>query len=432
MIITSRHFFIFLILILLVIAVKICLILFNIMFRSRAIGYVSAVLGVVVVTITLEPIHHRITATTVALTLLMVVLFVATLWGSRPALVASILGMLCFNYFFLPPFGTLAITDPENLIALAAFLVTALIAGQLSSRAKRRAEEAESRRLEIERLYKELNDAFAQASHTEALRQSEKLKSALLDAVSHDIRTPLTSIKASVTTLLNERRENSDDDFSFILDEETRREMLEVIDEESDRLNHFAEGLIELAKIGAGEMRLRPQWDAIEEIIAAALSRAESLVRQHKILIDVEKDLPIISVDSRAVSEVIYTLLDNAAKYSPVGTTIRIAARKSDEATVLISVEDEGKGIPVDLQERVFEKFFRATRDGDSRSHETHGSGMGLAIAKGIVEAHNGRIWITDANPGTRFEFTLPVGDDMEALNLQAAERITVEQDTAK
>lgn len=402
------------------------------MLRSRTFGYAAAVLGIIVAVVILEPFHHQITATTVALTLLMAVLFVATFWGSRPAFAASILGMLCFNYFFLPPFGTLAITDPENLVALAAFLVTALTAGQLSSRAKRRAEEAESRRIEIERLYKELNEAFEQASHTEALRQSEKLKSALLDAVSHDIRTPLTSIKASVTTLLNERENNPDEKFSLVLDDETRREMLEVINEESDRLNHFAEGLIELAKIEAGEMRLRRQWGAIEEIIAAALNRAELLVRRHKISINVEKNLPIISVDSRAVSEVIYTLLDNAAKYSPVGTNIRITARQSDAATVLISVEDEGKGIHADLRERVFEKFFRATRDGDAGSRAPRGSGMGLAIAKGIVEAHNGRIWISDSNPGTRFEFTLPVGDDKELPNTQTKERITVGRETAK
>lgn len=402
------------------------------MFRSRAFGYVSAVLGIIAVAVILEPIHQQITATTVALTLLMAVLFVATFWGSRPAFVASILGMLCFNYFFLPPFGTLAIKDPENLVALAAFLVTALTAGQLSSRAKRRAEEAESRRIEIERLYKELHDAFEQASHAEALRQSEKLKSALLDAVSHDIRTPLTSIKASVTTLLNERKDNSGENFSLILDEKTRREMLEVINEESDRLNHFAEGLIELAKIEAGEMRLRRQWDSIDEIIAVALARAESLIRQHKITTDVETNLPIISVDSRAVGEVIYTLLDNAAKYSPTGTNIRITARKSDETTVLVSVEDEGKGIPTDLRERVFEKFFRATRDGDTKTRQPHGSGMGLSIAKGIVEAHNGRIWITDGNPGTRFEFTLPVGNDKDLSNMQTTEQITAEREKMK
>jgi two-component system sensor histidine kinase KdpD len=386
------------------------------MFRNKVTGYAFAVFGIIAVTIVLEPIHLRISSTTVALTLLMVVLFTATIWGSRPAFVASILGMLFFNYFFLPPVGTWTVTDPENWVALGAFLVTALTTGQLSSRAKRRAEEAESRRVEIERLYKELNDAFERASHAEALKQSEKLKSALLDAVTHDIRTPLTSIKASVTTLLNEGEENAGDNFAIVLDAETRRDMLEVINEESDRLNHFVEGLIELAKIEAGEMRLRRQWDTIDEIIKSVVSRAEPLVRRHKILIDVEKDLPVISVDSRAVSEVIYTLIDNAAKYSPIGTTIQISARRKDNSNILISVKDEGKGVSRELRERVFDKFFRATRDGDISSSQPPGTGMGLAIAKGIVEAHGGSIWIADAGQGARFEFTLPVEDDKESV----------------
>ena len=129
-----------------------------------------------------------------------------------------------------------------NWIALLAFLITAVTAGQLSGRAKRRAEEAEVGRREIERLYAELRDAFQRASHAEALRQSEKLKSALLDAVTHDLRTPLTSIKASITTLLDEVRSSES---PVVLDRESRVEMMEVIDEESDRLSRFINGLIE-------------------------------------------------------------------------------------------------------------------------------------------------------------------------------------------
>jgi two-component system sensor histidine kinase KdpD len=398
--------------------------LLNKVFRSKLAGYGSAVFGIALTTAALEPIHLQISVATVALALLLVVLFVATGWGSRPAFVASILGVLCFNFFFLPPVGTWTVADPENWFALAAFLITAVTAGQLSASVKRRAEEAEAGKKEIERLYKELSDAFEMASQAEALKRSEKLKSALLDAVTHDIRTPLTSIKASVTTLLDEQKDASFNGVQIHLDAETRRDMLEVINEESDRLNRFVEGLIELAQIEAGEMRLRRQWDAISEIIGAVLSRVEPLVRQHKILIEAEKDLPVIKVDSRHVSEVLYTLIDNAAKYSSVGTTIRIAARRFDDANVLIAVEDEGQGIPPPLRERVFDKFFRATRDGgDTGTLQPTGSGMGLAIAKGIIEAHDGRIWIADGarENGTRFEFTLPIGDDAETANEQSA-----------
>jgi two-component system sensor histidine kinase KdpD len=351
-----------------------------------------------------------INPTTVALALLLVVLFVATVWGSRPAVVASLLGVICFNFFYLPPVGTFTIEDRDNWIALFAFLVTAVTAGQLSARAKRRAEEANAARREVERLYQELQDTFEQSSQAQALKKSERLKSALLDAVTHDLRTPLTSIKASVTTLLEELNAKSDDEEPMKLDAEGRKEMLEVINEEADRLDRFIEGLMELARIEAGEMRLRKQWGSVEEIIQAALKRAAPLTRQHRMEVWLDDELPSVRVDERAMAEVIYTLLDNAAKYSQPGTSIRVQARSGHDGTVKLTVEDEGPGIPVELRERVFDKFFRAMRDGDASGIKP-GTGMGLAIAKGIVEAHGGRIWIEGANPGTNAVVVLPTGD---------------------
>lgn len=376
---------------------------------QRWAGYVVAVVSVGALTLLLKIVGAHVNAATVSLALLLNVLFIATRWGSLPALAASIVAMLCFNFFFLPPFGTFTIAATDNWIALLAFLATAVTAGQLSARAKRRAEEAEAGRREIERLYAELRDAFQRASHAEALRQSEKLKSALLDAVTHDLRTPLTSIKASITTLLDEVRSEP-----VKLDAESRVEMMEVIDEESDRLSRFISGLIELARIEAGELQLRRSWGAVDEIISAALSRAQSITRNHRVELEVEKELPGVRVDERAVSEVVYTLIENAAKYSPKGSSIRITARRAGDELIEMGVEDEGPGIPIDLRERVFDKFFRATRDGDVRSGQPTGTGMGLAIAKGLVEAHEGSIWIESGHngKGTRVLFTLPTGDD--------------------
>jgi two-component system sensor histidine kinase KdpD len=169
-------------------------------------GYLVAGLSVAALTFVLKLLGGHLNATTVSLALLLNVLFIATRWGSLPALAASILAMLCFNFFFLPPLGTFDIAATDNWIALIAFLITAVTAGQLSARHKARVEEAEFGKREIGRLYEELRQAFERASHAEGLRQSEKLKSALLDAVTHDLRTPLTSIKASITTLLDEAR----------------------------------------------------------------------------------------------------------------------------------------------------------------------------------------------------------------------------------
>lgn len=383
----------------------------NGLLSDKRYGYLVSVFGTAAVTAILIPFREHINSTTTALAYLLAVLFVALFWGSGPALLASVVGVLCFNFFFLPPLYTLDIAHSENWIALFAFFTTALVVGQLSAHAKRRAEEAERSENEIERLYKELRTAFERASQAEALKQSERLKSALLDAVTHDLRTPLTSIKASITTLLDEARAE------FALDKESRLEMLQIIDEESDRLNRFISGLLDLARIDAGELHLRRQWGTIDEIVSTALARAQPLTEDHELEMQIDEELPAVRVDERAVSEVVYTLVDNAAKYSPSGTKIKISAGVSN-AMVKMAVEDQGEGVPLDLRERVFDKFFRATRDGDVSTRQPSGTGMGLAIAKGIVEAHEGKIWIESATDGhgTRVVFTLPIGDDERSV----------------
>ena len=173
-------------------------------------------------TAVLFPFQQPVNATTVALAFLLVVLLVALFWGSRPALLASVLGMFCFNFFFLPPLYTLTIAHAENWVALIVFFTTALAVGQLSARAKQRAEEAESRKREVESLYTQLQAAFERESEAEAIKRSERLKSALLDAVTHDLRTPLTSIKASITTLIDEARGQTDENQPVVLDQDSR------------------------------------------------------------------------------------------------------------------------------------------------------------------------------------------------------------------
>jgi two-component system sensor histidine kinase KdpD len=388
------------------------------LFNARLFGYSVAVFGIAVATGVLKLLGTHINPTTVALAFLLLILFVATAWGSRPAVLASLVAVICFNFFFLPPVGTFAIGNPDNWVAFFAFLITALTAGHLSARVKRRAEEAETAKREIERLYYELQDAFERSSQAKVLKQSERLKSALLDAVTHDLRTPLTSIKASATTLLADLYRSERDKVAPSLDIDGRKEMLEVIDEEADRLDHFIEGLTKLARIDAGEMQLRTELCSIDEIIAAALKRAEPRTRDHQIELWIEDELPLVKVDEPAIAEAVYTLIDNAAKYSPPGTTIRVNARPDDSNAIVISIEDEGPGIRIDMRERVFEKFFRATRDGDIRVRKYAGSGLGLAIAYGIVQAHGGRIWVEDAEGGTgaKFVIELPTTSEPPAV----------------
>ncbi|MEO7540232.1 MAG: ATP-binding protein, partial [Pyrinomonadaceae bacterium] len=361
-------------------------------FRSKLFTYTVSVAAVIVAAIALGAFTDHVNSTTVALTLLLIVLSSATFFGRNPALLASFVAMLCFNYFFLPPFLTWTIAEPPNLIAWAAFTITAIVAGELSAYASRRAREAE-------RLYEELQGAFEAATQAEALKQSEKLKSALLDAVTHDLRTPLTSIKAAVTTIL----ESEGGHRTIELDSGGRAEFLNIINEETDRLNGFIESMVALARLEAGSVNESGSPTNVEEILIMALDRAGKDLADHRVDIDIGEDLPLIRVDARATAEVFYNLIENAVKYSGAGTAIIIAAVEND-ASVVISVTDQGKGIPVDMRERVFEKFVRL------EGTAADGLGLGLSIARGIVEAQKGTISIrsADTGSGTKVTVTLP------------------------
>jgi K+-sensing histidine kinase KdpD len=383
---------------------------------SRLARYVGVVFAVAAATALLAVRREHINSATVGLGFLLVVLFVAIRWGSTPALVASLLAMLSFNFFFLPPVYTLAIADSQNWVTVTAFFITAVAVGQLSARARRRADEAEAGKREIRHLYEELRDAFERASEAEALRRNERLKSALLDAVTHDLRTPLTAIKASATLLL-EDREMPEQTGTLAPDEQ--QVLLRVITKEADKLDRFVEGILDLARIEAGDLKLFRNWGAVDEIIEAAMTRAESLTSRHALTVILEDELPSVRVDARAVAEVVYTLIENATKYSAAGTRITVEAARSSDEAVQIAVEDQGPGIPLNLRERVFERFFQVANHGMPSKSRATGLGMGLAIARGIVEAHGGHIWIESATegPGTRVSFTVPVGDDEPATN---------------
>lgn len=349
-----------------------------------------AVFGVMLITAGLLAFGDHLNSTSVGLTYLLFIVLVATVYESWAALTASVLATFAFNFFFLPPYQTLSIAEPQNLISLFVFMAVALVVGQLSAKSNRRAAEAE-------RLYGELEQAFEKASEAEAIERSEKLKSALLDAVTHDLRTPLTSIKASVTMLLDEGQGGP---VRTALDSSERGDLLQVINEETDRLNAFIESMVELARIEAGDTQWRRRAVTAEEIVVKAAQRARGIRATHTLRSHIEPGLPLVSVDPRAIVEAVYNLLDNAAKYSPPGTTILISASKADKS-VRFTVEDEGPGIPESERESVFQRFYRS-------NGSSSGLGMGLAIVRGIIEAHGGQIWIDSGSKGARFVVELP------------------------
>jgi K+-sensing histidine kinase KdpD len=357
------------------------------------VRYLIATIAVALPIAILERLRPELSQTSIALILVLPVILVAVTQGRGPALYASILVGLSFNFFFIGPYYSFLITRPEDVVAFVVFVTTAVLVGQLSSRLEKRVLLTEKQNRELVHVRGEFERAAAQAAEADALRKSEQLKAALLDAVTHDLRTPLTSIKAAISTIRAES-----------VTPEVQRELFEVIEEESDRLNHFIQGMMDLAKLQAGEVTLASRNVAPEEMVEDALLRAEPLLNGHPVEVAIASGLPSPKVDPRLISQVIFTLLENAAKYSGPATKITISVRQK-ENNICFAVDDEGPGIPADLRGQVFEKFFRAGFQ--------PGFGMGLAIARGIVQAHGGKIWIEDGEKpkGTSMQFMVPLDD---------------------
>ena len=466
----------------------------------------AAAVGIVAVIVLFYTRVVHLNPTTVALSLLLAVLVVSASWGLTVAVFMSVVAALAFNFFFLPPVGTLTIADTQNWMALIAFLFTAVIASNLSERVRREAREADERRLEVERLYAfsqqllvsenvvELLNAIPQylvntfattdaaiyvidrdriyraagddrgmskedlkiaasrselvlgregemslipirmgmrtlgvlvlgvtgvsqetleavggltavaieragavekLTRTEATRESERLRSALLDSVTHEFRTPLTSIKASVTSLLTVNQLAPDE----------RNELLTVIDEESDRLNRLVGEAVEMAQLDAHEVRLELAPHPIREVVDEALDESKQVLAQNPVEVRISEQLPRATMDAAWIVKVLRHLLENAVKYSQPGSPIFISSEvKSDR--LITSVADRGSGIDDLERSLIFDKFYR----GQSQRYRVQGTGMGLAIVKAIVEAHGGRISVTSQlGQGSVFSFGLPL-----------------------
>jgi two-component system sensor histidine kinase KdpD len=448
----------------------------------------------------------HVNSTTVALTFLLAILVVSTVWGFAVSFVMSLAAVVVFNYFFLPPIGKLTISDPQNWVALFAFLVTSVIGSQLSSRARLQAEQADRSRRETEKLYefsqrlltsgnviellnvipRQVVDLFElgaaalfladkqkvyrsgllipqleaeklkavaareellveeahslcfvpvrlgvrvigslgisgrilsrqsleaigsliavaierarateQLGKTEAAREGERLKSALLDSITHDFRTPLTSIKASVTSLLS----NSP------MEERHRQELLTIINEESNRLNSLVGEAAEMAQLEAGEFELDLKPLPVTDIIRAALEQSQSALAARHVDVRVPEHLPLVRADLNRAKQVLLHLITNAHNYSPETEPISITAEHNGDV-IAISVADRGRGIEEYELGLIFDKFYR----GREQRYLVQGTGMGLPISKAIVEALGGTIGvISQLGHGSVFSFTLPL-----------------------
>jgi K+-sensing histidine kinase KdpD len=352
-------------------------------FRSDALHAIAAIAGVVAVTFVYHTgLHQKINATTVALSYLLLVLFVAASSRLWVAVVTSIASMLAVNFFFLPPVGTFTIADPQNWVALFTFLAVSLVASRLSAVARDRAALATERAQLVE-----------ERKQAELSQRSAELKSTLLSSLAHDLRTPLTAIRVAASNL----------DSSWP-SEAQRAEQSAIILAEVERLQRLFQNILDMTRIDAGAIAPERQWVHPLEIVEAAQGQVEYALRAHHIRAQDGSEEAVVHLDPRLTSAALAHLLENAAQYSPPGSDITVAHELNDEG-LLITVEDTGAGIaPADLP-RLFERFYRG---GEARRYSS-GTGMGLSITRGLLAAEHGRVWAENRpDGGSRFSMLVP------------------------
>ena len=233
------------------------------------------------------------------------------------------------------------------------------------------------------------------AQHALLTMESERLRNSLLAALSHDLRTPLASLVG-----LAEWLEMTKPELAGV-----QRDTARAIAEQARRMSALVNNLLDMARIQSGDVKLRREWQSVEEVVGSALKGAQPALASHHVEVDLPRDLPLVEFDATLIERVLYNLLENAGKYTPPGTVIGIAAQASGDQ-LLVTVSDNGPGIPAGHREAIFEKFTRG-----SRESATPGVGLGLAISRAIVEAHHGKIWAENSpGGGARFCFTLPLG----------------------
>lgn len=242
----------------------------------------------------------------------------------------------------------------------------------------------------------ELVNVIANVRDITRFREAEEMKSTFISVISHELKTPVSLIKGYAGTL---RREDAK------WDEQTLRESLSVIEEESDRLNQLIDNLLDASRLQAGALKLELGYVALDKLAAQTVEKFRTQTQQHILSLDFPPGFPPAWGDTERLRQVLSNLLSNAIKYSPAGGTIRVSGR-ADEDWVYIAVSDEGIGIPKNEQEHIFDRFYRVE---SSLSRRTQGAGLGLFLVKAVIEAHQGRVWVESApEQGATFVFALP------------------------
>lgn len=364
---------------------------------SAWLGVLATVVAVALGTLLVYPLKSVAPVVSLGIVYLPGILLVSIVWGWRLGLLASVASAAAFNFFQLPPLHRFAIADEENWVALAAFAIAAVVSSTVAELARSRAVEAERGReqadralVELAALTRERDRMQAEAIEAEALRRSDELKTALLRAISHDLRTPLTSIIAGGSALGSET-----------LTGEERAELSAAIVAEGNRLSRLVENLLDMSRLEAG--KADPHREAVDlaEVLDAA---REGVSDPAAVRLAIDPDLPMVEADAAQLERAFANLIENALRYGagrPVSARSRVV-----EGKVVVRVVDQGPGIP----ERDWRRIFAPFQRGDDAKT---GTGLGLAIARGFVEANGGEIAIESLpGQGTSFVVSLPLRED--------------------
>jgi len=343
----------------------------------------------VAVTVALVSVRGNIDQAHVALIYLLVVLGGSAGGGRALGFTLACACFLLIDYFLQTPYDTLSVDKPLDWLVLLAFLVTATVATQLLGRANAEAAAARRRAEEIDRLAALGAKLAAEAEHAEALREADRLKDALLASVSHDLRTPLTTIKALAHDLAAAGDERA-----------------AVIEQQADRLNHMVADLLDLSRLNAGGMPMQTEINAAEDLVGAAIQQVAGALgeRELRTSLALREPMPVGRFDFVHSLRILVNLIENALKYSPADAAIEVAMRGEGER-IAIAVADRGRGVPAGERERIFEPFYRPAGVSPD-SARAGGAGLGLAIARRLADAQGGTLTYED-RPGGGSIFTL-------------------------
>jgi K+-sensing histidine kinase KdpD len=364
--------------------------------RAQVTGIVVGLAAVLAVTVALLPFRSRLSRAVPALVLVIPVVIAAVMGRRVAALVTALAGAAFFSFSFVPPYDRVSIASAEDWVALAVFLLVAMVLGTVVAKEAERRQSAEERSDEIHRLY-ERNEQLVvererlreEANRVALMERVDEQRSALLRSVSHDLRTPLATIR-TVTSELRDGPEYS---------ATARDQLLDLVGDEAERLNRLVENLLSLSRIESGALQPDYQAVALDEMFDDRVRKLERLLRHVRVEVDLPLGLPLVHADYMQLDQVVSNLLENAARHAPPGSTVRVSARARGDM-VEVAVEDEGEGVSAEERDRIFEPF--------RRSHGSSSSGVGLAICKAILEAHGGVVGVQQAEGGgARFWFTV-------------------------